>query len=165
MRAVKDFNIAENFHPRLPRRLHDRMGVIAAQGNARRNNKSSEFTDVFFIQRGEFRPRLFRSLMRFGAVVPCGHACPRSRKHANARKARSTQPEHSDRFTPKGFYVVFYVDHEILILALTQFQRGQPHQSQNNGDDPEPDNDGRLGPALLFKMVVQRRHRKNPLPG
>src|SRR5882757_6728580 len=42
-----------------------------------------------------------------------------------------------------------------------QLQGGQPDQRQHDGNDPEADHDLRLGPALLFIMVVDRRHCEN----
>src|SRR6267142_1099486 len=44
------------------------------------------------------------------------------------------------------------------IKASPQFQGGEAGQRQHHRDDPEPDHDLRLGPALLLEMMVQRRH-------
>src|SRR3954465_478646 len=44
------------------------------------------------------------------------------------------------------------------IKTSPQFQRGEAGQRQHHRDDPEPDHDLRLGPALLLEVVVQRRH-------
>ena len=49
-------------------------------------------------------------------------------------------------------------------LVLPELQRREPDQSEHEGDDPEADDDGRLLPALLLEMMVERRHRKTRLP-
>src|SRR6266540_3093599 len=46
-----------------------------------------------------------------------------------------------------------------------QLQRRQPHECEHDRDDPEPDHDLRLGPALLLEVMVQRRHAENALAG
>src|SRR5258708_20179191 len=49
------------------------------------------------------------------------------------------------------------------IKASPQFQRGEAGQRQHHRDDPEPDHDLRLGPALLLEMMMQRRHPEHAL--
>src|SRR6476659_7009578 len=51
------------------------------------------------------------------------------------------------------------------IKRSPQFQRGKAGQRQHHRDDPEPDHDLRFGPALLFEMMVQRRHPEHALAG
>src|ERR1700689_2518363 len=51
------------------------------------------------------------------------------------------------------------------IIASPQLQRGEAGDRQDRGDDPEADDDGRLLPALLFEMVVERRHAEHALAG
>ena len=46
---------------------------------------------------------------------------------------------------------------------LPQLQRGQSNQGKNHGNDPETHDDGRLRPALLLEMVVERRHSEDAL--
>src|SRR6202795_2157586 len=46
-----------------------------------------------------------------------------------------------------------------------QFQRGEAGQCQHHRDDPEPDHDLRFGSALLFEMMMQRRHPEHALAG
>src|SRR4051794_37729598 len=46
-----------------------------------------------------------------------------------------------------------------------QLQRRQADQRQQDGDDPEPDDDLRLLPALLLEVVVKRRHPEHALAG
>src|SRR6185369_9416452 len=46
-----------------------------------------------------------------------------------------------------------------------QFQGGKADQRQHRGDDPEADHHGWLRPALLFVMVMQRRHAEDALAG
>src|SRR5260370_3332490 len=46
-----------------------------------------------------------------------------------------------------------------------QLQRGEAGQRQHHRDDPEPDHDLRLRPALLFQMLMQRRHPEHALAG
>ncbi|KAI3478036.1 hypothetical protein L1887_60088 [Cichorium endivia] len=49
--------------------------------------------------------------------------------------------------------------------VLPQFQGCQADQHENHGDDPETDDHARLGPALEFKVVVDRRHAEHALAG
>src|SRR6476661_1173832 len=51
------------------------------------------------------------------------------------------------------------------IKRSPQLQRGEAGQRQHHRDDPEPDHDLRFGPALLFEMVMQRRHPEHALAG
>src|SRR3546814_16418486 len=44
-----------------------------------------------------------------------------------------------------------------------ELQRGEPGQGQDRRDDPEADDDGRLLPALLYEVMVERRHAEDPL--
>src|SRR5262249_52036387 len=46
-----------------------------------------------------------------------------------------------------------------------QFQRRQAGEREHDRDDPEPDHDLRLGPALLLEMMMQRRHAEHALAG
>ena len=52
-----------------------------------------------------------------------------------------------------------------LIASSSQLQCGQARQRQDDGDDPEPDHDLRLGPADLLEMVMDRRHPEYALAG
>src|SRR5277367_842895 len=51
------------------------------------------------------------------------------------------------------------------IIALPQLQGREADQRQHRGDDPEADDDGRLRPALLLEMMVQRRHAEDAAAG
>src|SRR6185437_9157494 len=51
------------------------------------------------------------------------------------------------------------------IIASPQLQGGEPGKGQDRGDDPEADDDGRLLPALLLEMMVQRRHAEDAPAG
>src|ERR1700716_4471349 len=51
------------------------------------------------------------------------------------------------------------------INGSPQLQRGEAGERQHHRDDPEPDHDLRFGPALLFEMVMQRRHPEHALAG
>src|SRR6478735_70427 len=44
------------------------------------------------------------------------------------------------------------------VKASPQLERGEAGQRQHHRDDTKPDNDLRLGPALLCEMMMQRRH-------
>ena len=46
-----------------------------------------------------------------------------------------------------------------------QFQGGQRDDRAQHAQDEEPHHHLRFVPAFFFKMMVQRRHQKNPLPG
>src|SRR5581483_11923533 len=48
---------------------------------------------------------------------------------------------------------------------LPQLERGQPEQGQHDRDDPEADDDGRLRPAQLLEVVVDRRHQEDAPAG
>src|SRR5690606_30848663 len=50
-------------------------------------------------------------------------------------------------------------------VPLSQLQRCQPGERQHHRDDPEADDDLRLGPSQLFKVVMDRRHLEHPLAG
>ena len=47
---------------------------------------------------------------------------------------------------------------------LSQFQRPDRDQRQDDPDDPEPDDDLGLGPAHLLEVVMDRRHPEDPFP-
>src|ERR1700754_3045156 len=49
--------------------------------------------------------------------------------------------------------------------SSAQLQCRKAGQRQHHRDDPEPDHDLRLGPALLLEMMVQRRHPEHALAG
>ena len=51
------------------------------------------------------------------------------------------------------------------IIRSPQLQGGEAGHRQDGGDDPEADDDGRLGPALLLEMMVQRRHAEDAPAG
>ena len=51
------------------------------------------------------------------------------------------------------------------IIRSPQFQGGETGHRQDGGDDPEAEDDGGLGPALLLEMMVQRRHAEDALAG
>ena len=51
------------------------------------------------------------------------------------------------------------------IIGSPQLQGGEAGHRQDGGDDPEADDDGRLGPALLLEVMVQRRHAEDALAG
>ena len=48
---------------------------------------------------------------------------------------------------------------------LADFERRQTDQREDQRDDPKPDHNLRLGPALFLKMVVDRSHQENALTG
>src|SRR5580704_11969465 len=51
------------------------------------------------------------------------------------------------------------------IIRSPQLQGGESGHRQDGGDDPEAEDDGGLGPALLLEMMVQRRHAKDAASG
>src|SRR4029453_85990 len=53
----------------------------------------------------------------------------------------------------------------IIAHCSPQLQRGEAGQRQHHRDDPEPDHDLRLGPALLLEMMGDRRHPPHALSG
>src|SRR5215471_6852615 len=53
----------------------------------------------------------------------------------------------------------------IMAAPSPQLQRRQAGQRQHDRDDPEADDDLRLGPAELLEMVMQRRHLEHALAG
>src|SRR5688500_18138873 len=48
-------------------------------------------------------------------------------------------------------------------ITLPELHGGERHEREQDGDDPEPDDDARLGPALLLVVVVDRRHQEDAL--
>ena len=46
-----------------------------------------------------------------------------------------------------------------------QLERREAGEREHEADDPEADHDGRLGPAEMLEMVVDRRHQENALAG
>ena len=71
------------------------------------------------------------------ARAPAGRSCPAPPRRSACRRTESAGKRSSD------------------------LQRRQADQRQDHRDDPEADDDGRLGPALLLEMVVQRRHQEH----
>src|SRR5262249_46533355 len=51
------------------------------------------------------------------------------------------------------------------IIGSPQFQGGKAGQGQDGGDDPEAEDNGGLGPALLLEMVMQGRHAEDASAG
>ena len=49
--------------------------------------------------------------------------------------------------------------------AQRELERGEADQREDQADDPEADDDRRLGPAELLEMVVDRRHPEHALAG
>src|SRR5580704_5945533 len=52
-----------------------------------------------------------------------------------------------------------------ITTQLPQLQGRQSRQREHDRDDPEADDDLRLGPAELFEMMVDRRHLEDALSG
>src|SRR5882724_6542026 len=53
----------------------------------------------------------------------------------------------------------------IIARCSPQLQRGEAGERQHHRNDPEPDHDLWLGPALLLEMMMQRRHPEHALAG
>src|SRR5271154_6040263 len=49
------------------------------------------------------------------------------------------------------------------IIPSPQLERGEAGDREDRGDDPEADDDGRLLPALLLEVMVERRHAEDAL--
>src|SRR6185437_10767613 len=47
------------------------------------------------------------------------------------------------------------------IIRSPQLQGGEAHHREDGGNDPEAEDDGRLGPTLLLEVMVQRRHAED----
>src|SRR5271170_2887261 len=52
-----------------------------------------------------------------------------------------------------------------ITTRLPQFQGRQPRQREHDRDDPETNNDLRLGPAELLEMMMDRRHLEHAFTG
>src|ERR1700733_6721622 len=52
-----------------------------------------------------------------------------------------------------------------ITTRLPQFQGRQPRQRQHDRDDPEANDDLRLGPTELLEMMMDRRHLEDALAG
>src|SRR5262249_25354826 len=50
-------------------------------------------------------------------------------------------------------------------IASPELEGCERYECQKDADDPEPDDDLRLGPPLLFVVVVDRRHQEHAAPG
>src|SRR6266566_3268580 len=51
------------------------------------------------------------------------------------------------------------------ITRSPQLERGQAGKRKHHRDDPEADDDLRLGPAELLEVMMDRRHPEDPLAG
>ena len=100
------------------------------------------------------------AVARAAALVVPGQR-PRRRRRASARAAarpERAEAEHGDalrRAKPRTG----------IIARSPQLQRREAGQRQDDGDDPEADDDGRLRPAQLLEMMVERRHAEDALAG
>src|SRR5690242_1250282 len=113
----------------------------------------------------------FQSMLEGSAsIAPIAAACPRAASLSSqatqsipaAIRARTVvRPE---RASPSTTY-----DEpsrmERSIIRSPQLQGGEAHHREDGGNDPEAEDDGRLGPALLLEVMVQRRHAENTLAG
>src|SRR5271167_5120481 len=52
-----------------------------------------------------------------------------------------------------------------ITTKLPQLQGREPSQRQHDRDDPEANDDLRLGPAELLEMMMDRRHLEDALAG
>src|SRR5215207_6334069 len=78
-------------------------------------------------------------------------APPRFRASATARPERA-------RPKTATFFPCIDLAANIEGRILSELERGKAEQREHEGDDPEPDDDRRFLPALLLKMMMQRRH-------
>src|SRR6056297_186482 len=53
----------------------------------------------------------------------------------------------------------------IMPIPLPHFQCRQPDHRKDQGNDPKPDHDLRLGPALFLVVMMNRRHQEHALAG
>src|SRR5215213_4802593 len=79
------------------------------------------------------------------------------------RGVRSTNPESRDSGFDAGASP--RNDGGEIANPSPQLQRGEAGERQHHRDDPEPDHDLRLGPALLLEMMMQRRHPEHAFAG
>src|SRR3954447_9385801 len=117
------------------------------------------------------RSALRRSTMAMPAAAAASRRAALS-SHAitvappRARACAAARPDFPRPRTPTGMPRKQVTSIFVGIIATSpQFQRRQPGEREDRGDDPETDDDGRLLPALLLEMMVQRRHAEDAAAG
>src|SRR5690348_4645812 len=113
------------------------------------------------------RSPAFKSVVAIAAASPAARlvaasahaitrAPPRFSASAGSRPARA-RPSPALRSLRKEVMSI--------IARSPELQRGETGDRQDRGDDPEADDDGGLLPALLFEVMVERRHAEDALAG
>ena len=153
-RAVQVLDVAEDRHARAARAA---AAADAAAGStcgmpgdsssaSQRNRPSAGFATA--------RPRGVGRRAAFRRSSQQVTSAPQSASAARGRQPGAAEADQGDAFAGEGCERA----HRIFNVA-------RPDQRQHHRDDPEADHDGRLRPALLLEMVVQRRHEEHAPPG
>src|SRR6185503_1644435 len=93
-----------------------------------------------------------------GAESLATTAAPRARASSAAAIPLSPSPTITTVLPDK---FVISLDLRFALARSAKFHGRKAHQREQNGNDPEADDDFRLGPAFLFEVVVNRCHQKN----
>src|SRR4051794_5931175 len=96
-------------------------------------------------------------------VLPANEVTGIMTLYPSFRGSRSENPESRDSGSP--LRVVRNDVGNASTPSSPQLQGRKAGQRQHHRNDPEPDHDLRLGPALLFEMVMQWRHAEDALAG
>ena len=97
--------------------------------------------------------RLGGAASRGFASVPTTCA-PRATRADGTRRCRSCRARRRPRACPSR-----------RARRSPQLQAREAHEREEDGDDPEANDDLRLGPALLFVVMMDRRHQEDALAG
>src|SRR5215212_414456 len=103
---------------------------------------------------------------RSPSVMPWAFALPRAVSESSQAvtiappRLRASATARPERASPKTatFFPCIDLAANIEGRILSELERGEAEQRQNEGDDPEADHDRRFLPALLLKMMMQGRH-------
>src|SRR5215207_4237766 len=106
------------------------------------------------------------SRSRSPSAMPWAFALPRAISESSQAvtmappRFRASATARPERARPKTatFFPCIDLAANIERRILSELEGGEAEQRQHKGDDPETDHDRRLLPALLLKMMMQRRH-------
>src|ERR1700726_2055606 len=108
-----------------------------------------------------------RSAVGMPAACALATLCSLSSKATTSAPPASSAFAHASPEPPSPNTATFLSAKVVIGITTTlpQFQGRQPGQRQHDCNDPEADDNLRLGPAELLKMVMDRCHLENALAG
>lgn len=107
-----------------------------------------------FLEEVGIAPEIFRGNRRTRAV-----------HHHRTQKDKAKGHENDHAVGMNEFMSSYFCGHSCYAMKLSEFQRRQCKNSQNDGNDPEPNDDFWFGPAFEFKVMVNGRHFEDPFTG